>query len=80
MAFLTFDVSNTCIDVFDVLGKRVLAPFNDNVLGLMRLMCGTRVTLLSFGTREYFCFKALSCAREFRSIGVLPITPCYDKA
>ena len=33
--------------------KRVMAPFNDYVLGLMRVMCRTRVTLLSFGTREY---------------------------
>ena len=30
-----------------------LAPFNDDVLGLMRVMCRTRVTLLSFGTKEY---------------------------
>ena len=62
--------------LFVLTQKRVMAPSNDNVLGLMRVMCGTRVTLLSFGTREYFCFKALSCAREFRSIMVLPTIPC----
>ena len=39
--------------LFVLTQKRVMAPFNDNVLGLMRVMCGTRVTLLSFGTREY---------------------------
>ena len=39
--------------LFALTQKRVMAPFNDNVLGLMRVMCGTRVTLLSFGTREY---------------------------
>ena len=39
--------------LFMLTQKRVMAPFNDNVLGLMRVMCGTRVTLLSFGTREY---------------------------
>ena len=39
--------------------KKVMAPSNDNVLGLMRVMCGTRVTLLSFGTREYtICYQA----------------------
>ena len=37
-----------------------MAPFNDNVLGLMRVMCGTRVTLLSFGTKEYFIFSIIS--------------------
>ena len=39
--------------LFVLTQKRVMAPFNDNVLGLMRVMCGTRVTLLSFGTKEY---------------------------
>ena len=39
--------------LFVLTQKRVMAPSNDNVLGLMRVMCGTRVTLLSFGTREY---------------------------
>ena len=38
--------------LFVLTQKRVMAPFNDNVLGLMRVMCGTRVTLLSFGTKE----------------------------
>ena len=40
--------------LFVLTQKRVMAPFNDNVLGLMRVMCGIRVTLLSFGTKEYF--------------------------
>ena len=39
--------------LFVLTQKRVMAPSNDNMLGLMRVMCGTRVTLLSFGTREY---------------------------
>ena len=39
--------------LFVLTQKRVMALFNDNMLGLMRVMCGTRVTLLSFGTREY---------------------------
>ena len=39
--------------LFVLTQKRVMAPSNDNVLGLMRVMCGTRVALLSFGTREY---------------------------
>ena len=43
--------------LFVLTQKRVMAPFNDNVLGLMRVMCGTRVTLLSFGTREYTLFE-----------------------
>ena len=30
-----------------------MGPLNDNVLGLMRVMCRTRIKLLSFGTREY---------------------------
>ena len=42
--------------LFVLTQKRVMAPFNDNVLGLMRVMCGTRVTLLSFGTKEYACY------------------------
>ena len=33
--------------------KRVMAPFIGNVLGLMRVMCGTRDTCLSLSTREY---------------------------
>ena len=33
--------------LFVLIQKRVMAPFTDNILGLMR------VTLLSFGTREY---------------------------
>ena len=33
--------------------KRVMAPFTYNVLGLTKVMCEARVTLLSFGTREY---------------------------
>ena len=32
--------------------KRVMAPFTGNVLGLMRVMCGTRDTCLSLSTRE----------------------------
>ena len=40
--------------LFVLTQKRVIGPFNDNVLGLMRVMCGTRVMLLSFGTREYW--------------------------
>ena len=32
---------------------RVMGDHLVKVLGLMRVMCGTRVTLLSFGTREY---------------------------
>ena len=32
---------------------------NDNVLGLMRVMCGTGVTLLSFGTREYYLHRSM---------------------
>ena len=39
--------------LFVLTQKRVMAHFNDNVLGLMRVTCGTRVTLLSFSTREY---------------------------
>ena len=39
--------------LFVLTQKRVMALFNDNMLGLMRVMCGTGVTLLSFGTREY---------------------------
>ena len=39
--------------LFVLTQKRVMAPSNDNMLGLMRVMCGTRVRLLSFGTREY---------------------------
>ena len=42
--------------LYVLIQKRVMAHFTDNVLGLMRAMCGTRVTLLSFGTKEYdFC-------------------------
>ena len=32
---------------------RVIGEDEVKVLFLMRVMCGTRVTLLSFGTREY---------------------------
>ena len=39
--------------LFVLIQKRLMAPFTDNTLGLMRVMCGTRVTLLSLGTREY---------------------------
>ena len=39
--------------LFVLIQKRVMAHFTDDVLGLMRVMYGTRVTLLSFGTREY---------------------------
>ena len=46
--------------LFVLTQKRVMAPSNDNVLGLMRVMCGTRVKLLSFGSREYaVAFKVL---------------------
>ena len=40
--------------LFVLTQKRVMTAFTNNVLGLMKVMCGTRVTLLSFGTREYF--------------------------
>ena len=40
--------------LFVLTQERVMAPFNENVLGLMKVMCGTRVTLISFGTKEYF--------------------------
>ena len=39
--------------LFVLTQKRVMTAFTNNVLGLMKVMCGTRVTLLSFGTREY---------------------------
>ena len=39
--------------LFVLIQKRVMAPFTDNVLGLMRVTYGTRDTLLSFGPREY---------------------------
>ena len=45
--------------------KRVMTSFNDNVLGLMRVMCGTRVTLLSFGTKEYSKFDTSKHLVEF---------------
>ena len=40
--------------LFVLTQKRVMTAFTNNVLGLMKVMCGTRVTLLSFGTREYW--------------------------
>ena len=39
--------------LFVLIQKSVMTAFTNNVLGLMRVMCGTSVTLLSFGTREY---------------------------
>ena len=39
--------------LFVLTQKRVMTAFTNNVLGLMKVMCGTRVTWLSFGTREY---------------------------
>ena len=33
--------------------KRVMDPFINNVLGLIRVMCGTRNTCLSLSTRVY---------------------------
>ena len=39
--------------LFVLTQKRVMTAFTNNVLGLMKVMCGTRVTLLSFSTREY---------------------------
>ena len=39
--------------LFVLTQKRVMTAFTNNVLGLMKVMCGTRVTLLSFGTKEY---------------------------
>ena len=33
--------------LFVLIQKRLMAPFTDNTLGLMRVMCGTRVKLLS---------------------------------
>ena len=55
--------------------KRVMAPFNDNVLGLMRVICRTRVTLLSFGTREYIylTFFLLLSVTAFASPPKTPI-------
>ena len=38
--------------LFVLIQKKVMTAFTNNVLGLMKVMCGTRVTLLSFGTRE----------------------------
>ena len=42
--------------LFVLAPKRVMTHFNDDVFGLMRVMCGTIVTLLSFSTREYMEF------------------------
>ena len=38
--------------LFVLIQKRVMAPFTDNEFGLMRVTYRTRVTLLSFGTRQ----------------------------
>ena len=47
--------------LFVLTQKRVMVPIHDNVLGLMRVMCGTRVTLLAFSTREYWFSLYLRC-------------------
>ena len=55
--------------LFVLTQKRVMAPFNDNVLGLMRVMCGTKVTLLSFGTRDgHFQLKKRKKRRDIETI------------
>ena len=43
-----FSLQNSRLILMRVMGEHLV-----KVMGLMRVMCGTRVTLLSFGTREY---------------------------
>ena len=45
--------------LFVLTQKRVMTAFTNNVLGLMKVMCGTRVTWLSFGTREYTYYSSV---------------------
>ena len=52
--------------LFVLTQKRVMTAFTNNVLGLMKVMCGTRVTLLSFGTREYLVNTTKSMMQSVR--------------
>ena len=51
--------------LFVLIQKRVMAPFTYNVLGLMRVKCRTRFTLLSFAGENILPFKPIIIGEKF---------------